>query len=174
MVETEVKIRIEDPESVKAKLLSLGAVVTRPRREEEDTLYDFASGLLRDSGRAIRIRTVGRTTTLTFKGPKRKARSFKVREEFETTVADRGQLRKIVKGLGLQPCFAYRKRRTILKKGRLTITIDETPAGNFIELEGRRHEITRLARSLGHTRADFITAGYVELLRKDKAAREAA
>jgi len=174
MVETEVKIRIEDPEAIKSKLLSLGAVVTRGRHEEENTLYDFPSGSLRAAGRTLRVRAAGRTTTLTLKGPKQKSRSFKVRDEFETAVGNRGQLKKIVQGLGLKPSFAYGKRRTVLKKGRLTITIDETSVGNFLELEGRRHEIVRLARSLGYKRADFITAGYVELMKKGKAAGPAA
>ena len=54
----------------------------------------------------------------------------------------------------------------MLRKSRLTITIDETAVGNFIELEGERHEITRFARSLGFGRADFITRSYIDLIRE--------
>ena len=46
----------------------------------------------------------------------------------------------------------------MLRKSRLTICIDETAVGNFIELEGERHEIVRFAKALGYGRADFITS----------------
>jgi adenylate cyclase class IV len=52
----------------------------------------------------------------------------------------------------------------MLRKSRLTICIDETEAGSFIELEGERHEIVRFAKALGYGRADFITASYPDLL----------
>ncbi len=168
MIEIEVKIRIEDPKAALGRLLALGAVVTRPRYLEENTLYDFPAGTLRTARRALRVRRSGRRTTVTFKGSPRKSRSFKVREEFETGVGDAGQLRKILRALGLQPAYSYRKHRTQLRKGPLAVCIDETPAGAFLELEGRRHDITRFARSLGFGRADFIREDYVELIERDK------
>lgn len=168
MVETEVKIRVPDLAAVRQKLLALGAAVTRPRHLEENTLYDDDAGRLRSKHCALRLRAAGRTTVLTFKGAKQKSRSFKVREEFETAVKDRGQAKKILRALGLKPSFTYAKHRTVLKKGRLTITLDETAVGSFIELEGKRHEITRMAKSLGFGRADFLTASYVDLIRDER------
>jgi predicted adenylyl cyclase CyaB len=165
MVETEVKIKVDDLKAMRAKLLSLGAVVSRERHREDNTLYDFESGSLKAAGQALRLRTAGKTGTLTFKGRRHKARSFKVRDEFETGVRDRGQAVKILKSIGLRPVFTYRKHRTVLRKGRLTVTLDETPVGTFMEIEGERHEITRLARALGFSRADFITANYVDMIR---------
>ena len=139
--------------------------MTRPRHLEENILYDDEAGRQLSEHCALRLRAAGRSTMLTFKGPRQKARSFKVREEFETAVKDRGQTKKILRALGLKPSFSYTKHRTVLKKGRLTITLDETAVGTFIELEGERHEITRLAKSLGFGRADFITASYVDMIR---------
>jgi adenylate cyclase class 2 len=165
MVETEVKIRVPDLAAVKQKLLTMGAVVTQPRHLEENILYDDDEGRLRSRHCALRLRAAGRTSVLTFKGARQKARSFKVREEFETVVKDRGQTKKILRALGFKPSFSYAKHRTVLRKGKLTVTLDETAAGTFIELEGERHEITRLARSLGYGRADFITASYVDMIR---------
>jgi predicted adenylyl cyclase CyaB len=164
MTETEVKIRIDDPKSFRVKALGLGAVLARERHLEEDTFFDFDPPRLREKGLTLRVRAAGRQATLTFKGEKRKSRSFKVRQEFETQVRDPRALRKILKSLGLREGFSYRKRRTVLRKSRLTITIDETPAGDYVELEGERHEIVRFARALGFKRADFITRGYVELI----------
>jgi len=164
MTEIEVKIRIGDPKAAREKILGLGAAVARDRHLETNVLFDFDSGALHRARRALRLRAAGRRATLTFKGEPRRSRSFKVREEFETQVREPKEMWKILKALGLKETFAYRKHRTVLRTSRLTICIDETAAGNFIELEGERHEITRFARSLGYGRADFITRSYVELI----------
>jgi len=164
MTEVEVKVRVADLKAVREKLLALGAVVSRERHAEANALYDFVGGELRSRRQALRVREAGKRASLTFKGEPRKSRSFKVREEFETQVRDPKALRKILRALGLKETFTYAKRRTVLRKGRLTIALDETAVGDFVELEGERHEIVRLARSLGFKRADFITSSYVELI----------
>ena len=164
MTEIEVKIRIQDPKAVREKLLGLGAALSRERHRETTALYDNAAGALRAGRRALRLRATGKQATLTFKGEPQKSRSFKVREEFETQVRDPKELRKILKALGLKETFAYTKHRTVFRKKRLTICIDETSVGNFLELEGERHEITRFARSLVFGRTDFITSDYVEMI----------
>jgi adenylate cyclase class 2 len=165
MTEIEVKIRIDDPKALREKVLGLGAAVARDRHLETDVFFDFDGGPLAAGRRALRLRTAGKRATLTYKGEPRKSRSFKVREECETQVRDPKQARKILKALGLKETFSYQKHRTVLRKSRLTVCIDETPAGNFIELEGERHEITRFARALGFGRADFITLSYVDMIR---------
>jgi predicted adenylyl cyclase CyaB len=173
MTEIEVKIRIEDVKAVREKILGRGAVVARERHLEENVLFDFDPPVLRPAHRALRLRTAGRRATLTFKGEPQKSRSFKVREELETQVRNAKETRKILKALGLKERFAYRKHRTVLRKSRLTICIDETAVGNFLELEGERHEITRFARSLGFRRADFITRSYIDLIRERSGTGEA-
>jgi len=170
MIEIEVKIRIADPKAMREKIIGLGAAVSRERHLEENSLYDFDPPALRPKRRALRLRTAGRRATLTFKSQPMKSRSFKVREEIETQVHNPKELRRILKALGLREMFTYRKHRTVLRKSRLTITIDETPVGNYIELEGERHEITRFARALGFKRADFITRSYVEMIQEKELA----
>ncbi|HPW18215.1 MAG TPA: class IV adenylate cyclase [Candidatus Aminicenantes bacterium] len=164
MIEIEVKLRVGEAKAARERVLALGAVVVRERHLERNVLFDFAAGTLREGRRALRLRTTGRRATLTFKGEPRKSRSFKVREEFETQVRDPGQARRILRALGLRETVAYEKRRTVFRKARLTVALDETAAGNFIELEGERHEIVRFAKALGFGRADFVTASYVDLL----------
>ena len=73
-------------------------------------------------------------------------------------------MRRILKALGLKEVFAYGKHRTVLRKSRLTLCIDETEAGNFLELEGERHEIVKFARALKVRRTEFVTRSYIELL----------
>jgi adenylate cyclase, class 2 len=170
MTEIEVKIRVGEAKAAREKILGLGAVVARERHLERNVLFDFTAGTLREDRRALRLRTTGRRATLTFKGEPRKSRSFKVREEFETQVRDPRQARKILRALGLKEAFAYEKRRTLFRKARLTIALDETAVGNFLELEGERHEIVRFAKALGFGRADFITESYVDLLARGEKA----
>ena len=172
MIEIEVKIRIDNPLEMKQKLIAQGSVVTIERFLEKNAFYDFRAGSLLAGKEALRLRTIGKRSWLTFKGPAQGSRSFKVREEFESEVRNGPQFRKILKALGLQPIFQYRKRRTHLRKGRLKICLDETSVGNFIELEGRRNEIVAFAKALGYTRADFITWDYVQMIRSAERGRK--
>ncbi len=100
MTEIEVKIKVGDPVEARRRLLALGAIVERERSLEENTLFDFPSGLLAAKRQALRLRTVGRTTILTFKGAPQKSRSFKVRDEYETEVRSAKQAREILSKIG--------------------------------------------------------------------------
>jgi predicted adenylyl cyclase CyaB len=164
MMEIEVKLRVVDVSEARRKLLALGARVVRERALEENVLFDFPGGGLAAKRQALRLRLVGRKAFLTFKGAPRKSRSFKVREEFETEVRNGKQMKMILAALGFREAFAYRKHRTWLRTTRLAVTLDETAVGNFVELEGERHEITRFARSLGYKRTDFITRDYIAMI----------
>jgi predicted adenylyl cyclase CyaB len=168
MVEIEVKIRLKDLEKMRDAVLKLGAQPEKEKFREENTLYDFPPHSLRHRRCALRLRKVPSKAFLTFKGAPHKSRRFKVREEFETEVKNEKHLRKILRSLGLKPVFCYQKFRTVYRKGRLKICLDETDVGNFLELEGERNEIAKFARSLGFSRADLIKKDYVELFREGK------
>ncbi|MCX6561468.1 MAG: class IV adenylate cyclase [Candidatus Aminicenantes bacterium] len=164
MLEVEIKIRIGDPKAMRDRLLGLGAALRRERHRENNVLFDFPDGRLKAGGRALRLRLAGRRASLTFKGPTQKSRRFKVREEFETGVRDLVQARKIVRALGLRPVFRYAKMRTAFRMGKVSVCLDETLLGNFLELEGERPAIARLAEKLGFPSREWITAGYVRML----------
>jgi len=46
------------------------------------------------------------------------------------------------------------------------VVFDETPIGNFLELEGPQRWIDEVARQLGYARRDYITDSYAALYRK--------
>lgn len=172
MIETEVKIKIGDADAVREQLLAWGACIRKERFHEENTLYDFPDGSLYEKKQALRFRVIDKKAFVTFKGSPRKSRSFKIREEFESEVRNGPQFKKLLKAVGLKPVFEYRKHRTFLAKGPLKICLDETHVGNYLELEGKRSDITRAAKALGFSRRDFITLDYVELFRRaEKASR---
>lgn len=170
MLEIEVKIRLKDLEKMKDAVVKSGAQPEKERFREENTLYDFPSHVLRHKRCALRLRKVQGKAFLTFKGAPQKSRRFKVREEFETEVKNEKHLRKILRSLGFVPVFSYQKFRTVYRKGRLKICLDETQIGDFLELEGERNDIAKFVRSLGFSRADLIKKDYVELFREGKSA----
>ena len=164
MTETEAKIKISDLKAFREKILRAGAVLEKERVLEKNILYDFPGAPLRQKQQAIRVRTIGRKTFLTFKGTPRKSRRFKVREEFETEVKKEKALLKILGRLGLAPAFRYRKHRTVFRKGRLKICLDETRVGNYCELEGEKSDIVRFIKEIGAVNSDLIKLDYVQLM----------
>ena len=166
MLEIEVKIKIDDVDAVRNSLEKQGAVLFRDRHYESNTLYDFRDNLLYSKQNALRIREKNKKGFLTFKGAKQSSRKFKIREEYETEVKNVKQLRKIFQSLGLIPVFQYQKYRTVYRKKKLLICLDETAAGNFIELEGDQSDIVRFANALGFSKQDFIKDDYIGLLKQ--------
>ncbi|MEO5922854.1 MAG: class IV adenylate cyclase [Bryobacteraceae bacterium] len=161
--ETEIKLRLRD--GVRARIEALGFHVQTLRQLEADQLYDRASEL-RDSGQVLRLRTRGSRSTLTYKGPAQRA-PHKSREEIELDVTDGPAFAVVLARLGYQPGFRYEKyRTTFAAEGEPgIITIDETPAGDFMEIEGPGPWIDKIALKLGYSLTDYITESYASLWR---------
>ena len=106
---------------------------------------------------------------LTFKGPAEAAK-HKTREELETALGDAEISRKILERIGLQGGSRYEKYRTEYDKpGEAGIvTVDETPVGWFLELEGIPEWIDRTAAVLHWVliKAAYITESYGSLYLK--------
>jgi adenylate cyclase class 2 len=159
MLEREVKIRFTDPDHARASLLAIGAVPLRPRRLQDDTLYDTPDSALRAKRSVLRLRCEPGAAFLTFKGPVQPG-PMKTREEHETAIADADVLRRILLELGFDDWFRYQKYREEFEAGGLTIALDETPVGTFVELEGSEEGILSVATALGRAPADFILDSY--------------
>jgi len=166
MLETEIKVRIDDLPAIRNTLMGMGAQVLQERQLEEDTFYDFRDRALTRKKISLRLRQRGRRTILTLKGAPRPSRRFKIREESETEVRNEKQARRILKSLGLVPVFRYSKQRALLRLGRVRLCLDETSIGNFMEIEGERNRITALLRSLGIPLQAMIKRDYVAMLQE--------
>ena len=81
----------------------------------------------------------------------------------ETSVADGKQIDAILRSLGYAPSFRYEKFRAEWTDGKGQIVTDETPIGNFCEIEGRSRWIDATAKKLQVSRADYITKNYATL-----------
>lgn len=165
--EIEIKLRVREPAKIKRRLRELGFAPLESRSLEQNTLYDFPDRRLFEAGCALRVRSSGGTTLLTFKGAPSASQRYKDREEIETEVRHPAAIRQILRRLGFVPVFAYRKRRTAFtSRSSATpgkVFYDETPAGVFLELEGSPRWIDRTARALGYSSADYVTASYIAL-----------
>jgi adenylate cyclase class 2 len=162
--ETEIKLRLADPESIHIQLEKLGFHVAVRRVFEANTIYDYPDRALKERGSLLRLREVGGRNILTYKGPATLGK-HKSREELETAVGDAAVGALILNRLGLQASFRYEKYRTeYARPGEPgVVTVDETPIGWFLELEGSPQWIDKTAGELGFSETDYETASYAAL-----------
>lgn len=171
--ETEVKVRIppEHLQEIREKLDKLGFQLTVPRTREDNLLFDDSAGRLKASGCALRLRKYGEKPLLTFKGPRIDDTHLKIREEIETPVGDFQAMKKLLEALGLNVCFEYGKYREKfllrLDETNVEVCVDETPVGCFVEIEGTRGSIERIAGWMGWSVTQFIKQSYVELYQQE-------
>lgn len=166
--ETEVKLKVRNSEETAGKLQAAGYKVTHPRTFESNTIYDTTGGQLAGSDMLIRLREFGGAGILTWKGPPVPGR-HKSRTELETTVGSVSTLAGILDRLGYAPVFRYEKFRTEFKRPGTdgTVVLDETPIGNFLELEGEGDWIDRTAADLGFSPGHYLLDSYARLYRNE-------
>ncbi len=168
-IEIEIKVALTrvELEDLQSRLKTLESRLVSPAAEEINRLFDFADRRLQQSQSAIRLRSYGDQSLLTYKGPTQPDPLFKRRAEFETTVADPAALLEIFDALGLQQTFEYRKQREIhqlrLDEHWLELAIDRTPLGFFAELEGDPELLEEAAGLLNWSPRKFIRKSYVQL-----------
>jgi adenylate cyclase, class 2 len=169
MIEREIKLLFDSPSAAREAILAAGAAPLRCRRLQEDALFDTADESLRRRGCALRVRSDSGRSLLTFKGPVQ-AGPLKAREEHETVVGDGEVLTRVLEALGLHVWFRYQKFREEFAAEDVTIALDETPVGTFVEIEGGEDTIKRMAAALGRTPADYLRDSYrsLFLLRREQ------
>jgi adenylate cyclase class 2 len=108
---------------------------------------------------------------LTYKGPAQggawsdsfHGRRYKIREEHQVRVEDALALARVFEGMGLRSWFRYEKYRSTYRLPGipgLVVELDETPIGDFLELEGQPTAIDRCAALLGFQPAEYIAKSY--------------
>jgi adenylate cyclase, class 2 len=160
--ETEIKFRIADVRALTRSLKCAGFRLVTPSTHEMNALYDLPGQKLRKRGEMLRLRQYGREWVLTHKA-KGTAGRHKVRMERETRVEDGQQMDGILRSLGFTPTFRYEKYRAVWSAGAGHVVVDETPIGNFGEIEGAARWIDRTAKGLGIAPANYITQTYASI-----------
>ena len=160
--EIEIKFRIENLRDLNRRLRAAGFRRITPRTHEMNALYDLPGQPLRKRGELLRLRQYGKEWVLTHKS-KGVAGRHKRRVELETKVSDGEMMDAILRSLGYQPTFRYEKFRAEWTDGRGHVVVDETPIGNFGEIEGPPRWIDQTAKKLGIRPEHYITDTYAGL-----------
>lgn len=160
--EIEIKFRVADLPSLTRALKRAGFKQITPPTHEMNALYDLPGQKLRKAGEMLRLRQYGEEWILTHKA-KGTAGRHKVRVERETPVENGKQMDSILRALGFTPTFRYEKYRAEWSDGKGHVVVDETPIGDFGEIEGAARWIDRTAKALGIARADYITQTYAPM-----------
>jgi adenylate cyclase, class 2 len=160
--EIEIKFCVADLRALARMLRAARFRLVTPRTNEMNTLYDLHGGVLRARRELLRLRKYGSAWTLTHKSGGKKARHSS-RVELETGVTDGKKMDAILRALGYSPTFRYEKFRAEWTDGKGNVVVDETPIGNFCEIEGPPRWIDATAKMLGVAPADYITKNYATL-----------
>jgi adenylate cyclase class 2 len=162
--EIEIKLAVPGRRAAQRLLRGAGFTVSRHRVFESNIVFDTAKLALRRASTLLRLRQAGGLTTITYKGRPMVAR-HKTREELELTVADAAVMASVFERLGFRPVFRYDKYRTEYRqpRGAGMATLDETPVGMYLELEGPPGWIDRTARQMGFSEEHYITLSYARL-----------
>lgn len=169
-LEIEVKLACTTLDPLLSAGLKLS--IEKPRYFEDNWLFDFADGRLFKQGAALRVRLANGDGLVTYKGMAQNSATspLKVREEIESAVEDPEQLVTLFERLGFHRCFRYQKYRTDYRTRiddhQLTVTFDETPMGNFIEIEGDEPGVLLLMSAAGFRLEEIIRESYPELQAK--------
>ncbi len=146
--ELEVKFYLSRRVEMEKMLSSLGKL-SEPRVHEVNLRLDTQESALESSGRLLRLRQ-DRRARLTYKGLGSEQGGARLRQELEFTVSDFDVALRTFEALGFTVQMMYEKYRTTYQLGEVEAALDETPLGDFLELEGPDGEsIRNAAASLG-------------------------
>jgi adenylate cyclase, class 2 len=152
-----------DRAAARRLLRAKGFRVVKPRIFEANDVFDTPELRLRNNQSLLRVRQLNKEAKLTFKAPPQSGK-HKIREELEVNADNAQVLAAILGRLGFQRIFRYEKYRTEFGRGGTgVVTLDETPIGCYMELEGPPQWIDRTARLLGFSESDYITLSYGQL-----------
>ena len=165
-IETEIKFRVDDLADLTQRLEAAGFTLKTPRAFESNVLYDTPDRSMRARTEILRIRSYAGRFTITHKrlpdvGPGEDTHKHRI--ETETEVADGEAMAQVFLSLGLVPAFRYEKWRAEWTDGEGHCVVDETPIGNFAELEGSAEWIDRTAVRLGVPPSAYSTLSYGRL-----------
>lgn len=138
MLEVELKFRVADEAALSERLGLLGAR-SAGLESQRDAYFNHPARDFAETDEALRIRTIGMASTVTYKGPVLGTKA-KSREELECGVADVATFSQVLVRLGFRPTLLVEKERRHLElewDGRAaTICLDRvTGLGLFCELE---------------------------------------
>jgi adenylate cyclase class 2 len=163
VLEQEMKIPVTSCESLRRRLAERGARMLHPQAMEDNWVLDDAPRTLAASGRLLRLRRFAGRSIVTFKGAASFSAGIKSRPEYETAVEDANAALAILAELGFAPVRRYQKHRETWSLDEVTVALDETPMGPFVELEGPAPRLPSVAAALALDPRAAARGTYLEL-----------
>lgn len=181
--EVEQKYRVKDSRDISERLAMVGAVCGEPIRQV-DAYFAHPARDFAQTDEALRLRRVGETNVVTYKGPKID-RATKTRREIELPLANGGlsfeQWRELLTALGFRATAEVAKTRTPyrleIEARSLEVVLDEVDQlGSFVEIETAAEEedldaardvVAKLAAELELGQPE--RRGYIQMLLTDGA-----
>lgn len=161
-LEIEVKFHLLDRNSIRDRLLDIGAETTG-RVFETNLRFEDDNKTLLQKKSLLRLRWDTKTT-LTFKSePSTQDRQFKIFKELEVEVSDFSTMSRILESLGFHKEQTYEKWREIFILNDTHFCIDTMPFGDFLEIEGEKADIKNYASAMGQKWKKRILFNYLAI-----------
>ncbi|MDH3356307.1 MAG: class IV adenylate cyclase [Desulfobacteraceae bacterium] len=161
-LETEVKFYLPNIDPVRTRMIDLGAVYKDRTFETNIRFEDPEKSLIKKKS-LLRLRK-DKKITLTYKSePPFKDNQFKILQEFEVEVSDFDAMEHILKSLGFQEEQIYEKWRETYILDDTHLCLDTMPYGDFIEIEGNKESIQKLASQIGFLWEKRILLNYLAI-----------
>ena len=146
-LETEVKFFLKDIVTIRNSIAELGAD-SLGRVFETNILFEDKNNSLLSKESLLRLRKDTKTT-LTFKSqPPVKDNQCKILKELEVEVSDCTTMKHILESIGFHNALIYEKWRETFVLKSTNFCIDTMPFGDFLEIEGPKKDLKRLASAI--------------------------
>lgn len=158
--ERELKFRCDDLSGLRERLIEAEAERISASTKETNWILD-RQGDLESRGEVLRVRAQGTDAHFTFKGPARFEEGAKIRTEREVGVDDHEGVIAILRALGFEVSRRYEKFRETWQLGGVSVCLDHTPIGDFVEFEGSKAD--QAAKRFRFLPAEAERGNYLEL-----------
>jgi adenylate cyclase class 2 len=161
-LEIEIKFFLQDVSPIRNRIIELGAD-SLGRVFETNVLFEDKDKSLIQKKSLLRLRK-DMKTTLTFKSqPPVKDNHVKILHELEVEVSDFSTMNRILESIGFHNAMIYEKWRETFVLQSTHFCIDTMPFGDFLEIEGPKKDIKRLASRINLEWRKRIILNYHEM-----------
>ena len=165
-IEIEVKFLLANKESIEKRIKETGARLIEPRTHEFNLLFDNQTEDLSQKSQILRLRK-DKKVRLTYKGEGKCINGVLKRVEIEIIVNRFETAQAFLEALGYEVYWVYEKYRTTYDLYGVSITLDELPIGDFIEIEASSaDQIKAVSKKLNLIWQKRIIDNYRQLFEK--------
>lgn len=154
-IEVELKFKIDDNQI--KKIIANQDIATEKEVYQKTVMFDNADKLMEHTDGRIRLRQQGNKISLSYKRPLPSVGNEKKEVELETEVGNFEVMSNILRMMGYAPATSYEKHTTPFKLKEcpnVFLEIQKYPFETFLEIEGEKEEIEKVAKQLGFDAKD--------------------